>query len=58
MKIKFKRTWCDYLTPCPFRNEDNDPAGIMVGDYECSQCSHHQRLHDKYGDPEKYVICF
>ncbi len=30
--IKFKRTWCDYLTPC--KNYPN----IMVGSYECSEC--------------------
>lgn len=33
-------TWCDYLTPCPFRNKDNDPAGIMVGDHDCSICEY------------------
>lgn len=33
--IKFENTWCDYLTPCPYKPD------IMVGDWECSECSHH-----------------
>lgn len=27
----YKRTWCDYLTPCKIRPE------IMVGEYECQE---------------------
>lgn len=30
--IKYERTWCDYLTPCPYLR------GIMVGDWECHNC--------------------
>lgn len=36
--IKYKRTWCDYLTPCPYLNKENNPEGIMVGDYDCYNC--------------------
>lgn len=32
--IKYERTWCDYLTPCPYI-KDNE-----VGSYECSICPH------------------
>ena len=38
--IKYERTWCDYFTPCPYLNKDNDIEGIMVGDYECDQCQY------------------
>ena len=31
-QIPYQRTWCDYLTPCPFNNN------IEVGSYYCSQC--------------------
>ena len=34
-KITYKRTWCDYITKCPFK--DN---GTMVGDYTCQHCEH------------------
>lgn len=27
--LKFERTWCDYITPCPFREN------IYIGEYEC-----------------------
>lgn len=30
--IKYERTWCDYLTPCPYIK------GNEVGSYECSIC--------------------
>lgn len=36
--IQYKRTWCDYLTPCP-RDE-----GIEIGSWECSQCPYHQGM--------------
>ena len=29
--IEYKRTWCDYLTPCPFFE------GKEVGAYECCE---------------------
>lgn len=32
MKIKYERTWCDYLTNCKHFPE------IEVGSYECDQC--------------------
>lgn len=38
--IEFERTWCDYLTPCPYKNKEKDETGIMVGDYECYNCKH------------------
>ena len=34
-KVKYERTWCDYLTPCKhFEN-------IEVGSYDCSRCKFH-----------------
>jgi C4-type Zn-finger protein len=30
----FERTWCDYLTPCPYINN------IEIGSYECSTCGY------------------
>lgn len=36
----FKRTWCDYLTPCPYRD------GIEIGSYECSECHHNGGFED------------
>lgn len=33
--IMYRRTWCEYLTPCPHRE------GVEVGSYECEQCRHH-----------------
>ena len=39
--IKYERTWCDYLTPCPYLNKlnkDNNFEEIMVGDWDCSNC--------------------
>ena len=32
MKVKYKRTWCDYLTKCKHFPD------IEVGSYECNQC--------------------
>lgn len=29
--VKYERTWCDYLTPCPYNKE------VMVGSYECAE---------------------
>ncbi len=34
--IKYERTWCDHLTPCPYLR------GIMVGDWECNNCLHNR----------------
>lgn len=36
--IQYKRTWCDYLTPCP------RDTTIDVGSYECSICPHCQGM--------------
>lgn len=33
-KIEFMRSWCEYLTKCPW---DQD---IQVGSYECCHCEH------------------
>ena len=30
--IEFEYTWCDYLTPCPHREN------IEVGGFDCSEC--------------------
>ena len=32
----FEYTWCDYLTPCPEREEED----VCIGDYDCTQCKH------------------
>lgn len=61
-KIELERTWCDYLTPCPYLNKEKDDSGIMVGDYECSQCKYFKETHQVnnkgYTDVTKgYVIC-
>lgn len=34
-KVKYERTWCDYLTPCKYFND------IEVGSYDCSTCKFH-----------------
>jgi hypothetical protein len=34
-EIPFERTWCDYLTPCPYKKD------IMVGEYDCYICKDH-----------------
>lgn len=45
-KLKYKRTWCDYLTECPFR------SGFEVGSYECQcECEHF------VSESNKVVIC-
>lgn len=31
MKMIFEYNWCDYLTPCPYKN-------CEIGSYDCSQC--------------------
>ena len=33
-KMKFEYNWCEYFTPCPYK------TGIMIGDYDCSECQH------------------
>ena len=48
----YKRTWCDYLTPCKINPE------ILVGEYECSQCKHHKSMKENPGkkfDPCDYA---
>lgn len=61
VKIPFVKTWCDYLTPCPYRNKEKKQDGIMVGDYFCSNCLCQKEYHDKKDetnpDDERYVIC-
>ena len=32
MIINYEYTWCNYLTPCPYRKD------CYVGDYDCSIC--------------------
>lgn len=37
MKImNFEKTWCEYLTLCPHRDDDT-----MIGGWECCGCDHH-----------------
>ena len=31
-ELMFEFTWCDYLTPCPFRKD------VFIGDYDCTIC--------------------
>ena len=61
VKIPFIKTWCDYLTPCPYRNKEKKQEGIMVGDYDCFNCLCKKEYHDKKDeinpDDERYVIC-
>lgn len=61
VKIPFVKTWCDYLTPCPYKNKENKQDGIMVGDYFCFNCLCQKEYHDKKEetnpDDERYVIC-
>lgn len=61
VKIPFIKTWCDYLTPCPYRNKEKKQDGIMVGDYFCFNCLCQKEYHDKKDetnpDDERYVIC-
>ena len=56
VKIPFVKTWCDYLTPCPYRNKEKKQDGIMVGDYFCSNCLCQKEYHDE-NDDNLYVIC-
>lgn len=50
-RLLYDRTWCDYLTPCPHRNKQGDPAGVMVGGYECSICPYHMSE-----DRKKHIV--
>lgn len=41
---KYKRTWCDYLTPCKIKPD------IMVGSYECQEeCPYFKSAKEKEG---------
>lgn len=35
-ELKFKYNWCNFFTPCPYREDDT-----MIGDYECTECCSH-----------------
>jgi hypothetical protein len=35
-KLKFEFNWCDYKTPCPYKND------IFIGDYDCYTCEHNK----------------
>lgn len=43
--LEFERTWCDYITPCPYKNN------IFIGEYECVEkcpfCSKHKEEGNK-----------
>lgn len=47
IKIKYEQTWCEYLTPCPFKKD------IFVGEWECNQCPN--CIEDNHKD--KIVTC-
>lgn len=51
--FKIKKTWCEYLTPCPYKNRKGDPAGTMIGDYDCSRCY----WLIKYNNAENTIEC-
>lgn len=34
-EYRYRFTWCDFLTPCKYKNHD-----VRVGDYDCQQCPH------------------
>ena len=34
MDINFEMTWCDYLTPCPYKSD------IEVGSFACASCEY------------------
>lgn len=48
--IKYEKSWCEYLTPCPHFKE------MMVGSYECleecSYCAINQTNINEYVDCE------
>lgn len=46
-EFKFEKTWCDYLTPCPYSLKDNDDLPIMVGEFECHNCKYNRLIDDK-----------
>ena len=35
-EIGYKRTWCEYLTSCPYKENTE------VGSYYCEQCEYHE----------------
>ena len=50
MVQKYKRTWCDYLTPCKIK------PNIMVGEYECQEeCPHFKSVEENNG--KKFEPC-
>lgn len=51
-KVKFERTWCDYLTPCSKFPE------IEVGSYECFSCKHFVKFYsdEQVIPPGKYFM--
>lgn len=32
--VKYKRTWCEFLTPCEHKTD------VEIGSYDCSKCEH------------------
>ena len=53
--IQYKRGWCDYFTPCPYRNPIGKQNGVFVGDYDCYTCKYNYELHEKFN--KGVVIC-
>lgn len=37
-KVYFEFSWCDYLTPCQYKE------GVDVGSYDCSCCEFFSRM--------------
>lgn len=62
LNIEFVYTWCDYLTPCSYREN------IEVGSYDCALCKHFlDSIYDiehtgklvnemPVGDPRRYMV--
>ena len=44
---RYERTWCDYLTPCPHKED------VMIGSYECENCAYYKSsIENKFKDYE------
>ncbi len=47
-RLNYERTWCDYLTLCPYFNVEEDSNGLMVGDYYCSEYPFNKGIFDTF----------
>lgn len=53
--IKYKETWCDYLTPCPYIEN------IDCGDYDCYNCKYNKGMTHNFDNSKiegygKYMV--